>query len=228
MLDREVLLKKLTEQVKYEYENPSQVEVDTDRFVATKGREQCPQLLLDKEGISINAKSSHSHQRGQEGGATQKKFPKSDLRHNNNGSCHVYVQEDTPAIVRLHNKQMVNGEKKQHHQPELGGTIGGQEGGATPKKTPKPNPCNDKEEACQDYALVDKVYTEGEDMFDKGFAVQLEEHRKTAMVESNKYVQQEQGETSGNKAYFAQSCELERSTVVGVGQTRQQPMMPDN
>ena len=108
MVDRDKILEELAEQVKNEYKNPSQVEVDTDRFVPTKGREQCHQLLLDREGIPTDAKSSHSQQRGQ-GGPRRKKTPKSDLK----GSCQVFVLEDTPAIVRLYNKQMVDEEMTQ-------------------------------------------------------------------------------------------------------------------
>ena len=54
------------------YKNPSQVRVDTDKFVVTRGKEQRLQLVLDREEKSINAKLSHSD-RGQEGGANEKK-----------------------------------------------------------------------------------------------------------------------------------------------------------
>ena len=89
MLEREELLKKFeAPTVQGEDENPSQVGVDTDRFVATRGKEQRHQLILNRERKSINANSSHS-ERSQEGGASHKKIPKSDLHCK--GSCHVYV-----------------------------------------------------------------------------------------------------------------------------------------
>ena len=188
MVERDKILEELAEQVKNEYKYPSLVELDTDKFVPTKGREQCHQLLLDREGIPTDAKSSHSQQRGQ-GGPRRKKTPKSDLK----GSCQVFVLEDTPAIVRLYNKQMVDEEMKQHHQLKLGGTSGGQKGGARQKKTPKPDPYDTNVESCQDDALEDTVYIEGEDTFDKGSAIQLKGPRNTAMVGIDEYVQQEQG-----------------------------------
>ena len=55
MLDREEILKKLAAQV--ELEKTNQLQVDTDKFVATRGKEHHHQVLLDR--ISINAKSSH-------------------------------------------------------------------------------------------------------------------------------------------------------------------------
>ena len=217
MLDREEILKKLAAQVKFE--NPSQVQINTDKFVATRGREHRHQFLLDKERKSVNAKSSQL-ERGQEGGASIKKIPKSDLHQ---GSCQVYVQEDTPTIVRLHNKQMVHEGRKQHHQPELGGSTGGQEGGASIKKFPKLSPCQNNEESCLDHALEDDTYTEGEDQFDKGFAVQLKRPRNNAMVVIDKNVQ---GENNADKANTAQFCEYEKSAVVA--QDKHQPAMSND
>ena len=149
MLDRDKLLKELAAQV--ELENTSQVGVDADKVVPTK------ELKKKRVRKSVNAKSSQL-ERGQEGGASIRKIPKSDLQ----GSCQVYVQEDAPATVRLINKEMTHREKKQHRQLELGGTMGGQGGGAHAKKIPKPNPSPDIEEPNQEYALDAEVDMEGE------------------------------------------------------------------
>ncbi len=70
MLDRDKLLKELAAQV--EFENTSQVQVDTDKFVATRGKEHRHQFLLDRERKSINAKPSH-REKGQ--GAQSKENP---------------------------------------------------------------------------------------------------------------------------------------------------------
>ena len=60
------------------------------------------------------------------------------------------------SMYRRTHKQMVHGEKKQHHQI-IGGIAGGQKGGAIPKTIPNSNHCNDRE-SCYDYALGDNVY----------------------------------------------------------------------
>ena len=86
MLERENLLKMFEPHaLQWEDETASNVEVNTDRFVLTRGKEQCHQLMLNRERQYANL--SHT-ERSQGGCALHKKIPMTDLYRK--GSCQVY------------------------------------------------------------------------------------------------------------------------------------------
>ena len=66
------------------------------------------------------------------------------------------------ARGKEHRHQLLLDRERKSVNAKFSQSERGQEGGATQKKTPKPNPCNDNEKSCHDYALDAKDYMKGD------------------------------------------------------------------